>query len=373
MKTFKKFIVEGDTTAAYDMEKVIVSAAGGTKFKSKLIKNSDAVGKKIIKDLGLPNTGGAFPANSYPASGTWNKFFSSTSSGKAQGSTLTPKTDLMIEDLRISLKTGDAQLMSGGQNEASATFFVAAEQSGQSLNKAVKSLGKHINNLLPSTDARKIGKKGIKGNKTQLRKAGKFKEVTVLKNADDAHHAFKNDMRDLFKSNSKFAEAFVFEAMTGKVKFDNSVGTAEYFLVTDFSGNAQWHRVQKPNAYVKKISKQVNPDVKFKSTQVELSSLKSKKNPKGKSGYYRFWSAVGVGINMIAEEYQDKIDQEYELMTEGYVDRVAQYFKRAWEKVTNYFSEMWNNVKAIVSKSWQALMEFMGFEIEVDFNNNVSW
>ena len=71
-------------------------------------------------------------------------------------------------------------------------------------------------------------------NKTQLRKAGKFKEVAVLKKADEAHHAFKNDMRDLFKSNSKFAEAFVFEAMTGKVKFDDSVGTAEYFLVTDF-------------------------------------------------------------------------------------------------------------------------------------------
>ena len=28
---------EGDTTAAYDMEKVIVSAAGGTPFTSKLI------------------------------------------------------------------------------------------------------------------------------------------------------------------------------------------------------------------------------------------------------------------------------------------------------------------------------------------------
>ena len=41
MKTFKEYtqLNEGDTTAAYDMEKVIVSAAGGPKFKSKLIKN----------------------------------------------------------------------------------------------------------------------------------------------------------------------------------------------------------------------------------------------------------------------------------------------------------------------------------------------
>ena len=45
MKTFKEYtqLNEGDTTAAYDMEKVIVSAAGGPKFKSKLIKNSDVL------------------------------------------------------------------------------------------------------------------------------------------------------------------------------------------------------------------------------------------------------------------------------------------------------------------------------------------
>ena len=36
---------EADTTAAFDMERVIVSAAGGPKFTSKLIRNSDQVGK----------------------------------------------------------------------------------------------------------------------------------------------------------------------------------------------------------------------------------------------------------------------------------------------------------------------------------------
>ena len=43
----------GDTTAAYDMEKVIVSAAGGEPFVSKLIPNSEDVGNKIITDLKL--------------------------------------------------------------------------------------------------------------------------------------------------------------------------------------------------------------------------------------------------------------------------------------------------------------------------------
>ena len=48
MQNFRDYLIdnlilEGDTTAAYDMEKVIVAAAGGPKFKSSLIKNSDKV------------------------------------------------------------------------------------------------------------------------------------------------------------------------------------------------------------------------------------------------------------------------------------------------------------------------------------------
>ena len=52
-KIAKLVLAEGDTTAAYDMEKVIVSAAGGTPFTSKMIDNSDDVGKKIVDSLKL--------------------------------------------------------------------------------------------------------------------------------------------------------------------------------------------------------------------------------------------------------------------------------------------------------------------------------
>ena len=352
------YLKMGDTTAAYDMEKVIVSAAGGDEFTSKLIPNSDEVGKKIIDGLKLTGKG-SFPKNSYPASKRWNQYFP----GGAKGSTLTPKTDLMVGDRRISLKTGDAQLMSGGVNEASATFYVAAEESGTSLDKAVADLGKHINNLLPSTDMRKMG---IKGNKTELRKMGKFAEIEILKNADAAHHAFKNDMRMVFKNNTKFAEAFTFEAMTGQVKFDNSIGTADNFLITDYEGNATIHTVTSmSDAYVKKIAKQVKPDVKFKSTQSTSSQLKSPSNPKGKTGYYTFWSAVGIGVKMIAEEEM----KNGELLNEGFMD----VFKRILGKALNFIKRFWNKVKKIVSKSWEALITFMGLEPEVSFNNHVKF
>ena len=51
----------------------------------------------------------------------------------------------------------------------------------------------------------------------------------------------------------RFVE-FVFEAMTGKVKFKDNDGTATHFLVVDFDGSADYHKVSKStDPYVKKI------------------------------------------------------------------------------------------------------------------------
>ncbi len=345
--------------AAYDMEKVIVAAAGGPPFVTDNIPNSEEVGKKIITSLKLKGEG-KMPANTYPATDRWAEYFKP---GKPQGSTLTPKTDFFVGSKRISLKTGDAQLMSGEKKEASATFYVAAEESGQSLDEAVQKIEKHINNLLPNTDMRKLG---IKGNKTDLVGAGKFAEIEILKNADDAHHAFKNDLRAVFSSNPKFAQAFTFEAMTGMEKFGNNEGTADHFLVTDFEGNAKLQKVtSSSDSYVKKISKQVNPDVKFKSTQSTESQLKSPQNPKGKTGYYTFWSAVGIGVKMVVEEEIKNGD----LLNEGIFD----IFMRAVKKAVNWVKNFWKKVKKKIGESWEVLIKFMAMEPEVNFNNTISW
>ena len=364
MLRFKEYIdlVEADTQKAYDMEHVIVSAAGGPNFTSTKIANSDEVGKKIVTDLDLSGIG-KFPKNAYPASSRWNKYFTP----KAKGSTLTPKTDFLIGDRRISLKTGDAaQLMSGESKEASATFFTAVEESGMKNDKMVKELGKHIENLLPSTDMRDFG---IKGSKRELIKAGKFVEVEILKKADEAHHAFKNDMRKVFDTNPAFAEAFTFEAMTGKVKYDDSDGTAEYFLVTDYEGNAQLHNAFTDRGYVKKIAKQVDPDVRFKSNQTIEAALKSKSNPKGGTGYYKFYSAVGLGLKMIVEEEIRNTD----LLNEGILDSIKDFVKRVVQRAKNWFKTLIQKMKKFIGDSWQKLFEYMDIEPQVLFNNNIKW
>ena len=119
------------------------------------------------------------------------------------------------------------------------------------------------------------------------------------------------------------------------------------------------------DSYVKKISAQVKPDVKFKSTQSTESQLKSPTNPKGKTGYYTFWSAVGIGVKMVVEEEIKNGD----LLTEGVFD----IFSRAIKKAVNWIKGFWNKIKKIVSESWDALIKFMGLEPEVSFNNQISW
>ena len=360
MKDFKTFCLsEGDTKAAFDMEKVIVSSAGGPKFVSKLIPDSEEVGKKIASKLGISNDGGRMPADKYPASKEWAEYFKP---GKPQGSTLTPKTDIIIGKRRVSVKTGPAILMSGERKEATATFYTAMNRMGN-ISDAVTKLKGHIDNLLPSTDMTKLG---IKGNKTDLIKMGKFASVEILRKADEAHHAFKNDLRDVFVNTPAFAREFTFEAMTGKVKFGNNEGTADHFLVTDFSGdNVTMHKVtSSSDAYVGKLVKYVNPDVTFKSTQKEKVTA----GVKTKTGYYTFWSAVKVGVEMIVEEEIKNAD----LLTEGILDIMKRVFKKGFNFIKNFFKRVYRKI----SKSYQDLLQFMGYTPIVSFNGGgtaITW
>jgi len=356
-------LFETNTSAALEMEKVIVDAANGKGVESSLIDNAPEVGKNIVKTARLKGKG-KFPANAYPATPNWNKHFPG---GKAKGSTLTPKTDIVVGNDRISVKTGDAQLMSGGRPEALATFYTAAGKVPR--DSYVDALGKKLNGLMPLTDLTKLG---IKGNKTELEDAGKFVEIEVLKRADEAHKALKEDLRELFKSNPAFAQEFTFEAMTGFEKFGNSEGTADSFLVTDYKGNAQMHRIKgSSDSYVAKISKQVKPDAKFKTSQKTKSGLKSPSNPKGKTGYYSFWSTIGLGVKMvIEEEKQNASSSEY--LTEGIFD-VLKWVKNVIKKAWNWLKGYFNSIKAKLKESWNDVIAFLGYEVEVTHNNNIRW
>ena len=58
-----------------------------------------------------------------------------------------------------------------------------------------------------------------------------------------------------------------------------------------------------------------------------------------------------------------------EMLNEGIFD----ILKKIGRKVTNFFKRFWSRVKRVVSKSFEALIRFMGLEVEVGFNNQIKW
>ena len=167
----------------------------------------------------------------------------------------------------------------------------------------------------------------------------------------------------------EFKKNFVFEAMTGKVKFDNTIGAADWFLVVDFDGSSEFHQVTSAqDAYVGTILSKVKPDVKFKSTAVKktIDGVKDQK-----TGYYRFWSVVGLGYTAAVKNLKNAYD-DYEdgnLLQEGFFNRIKGIFR----KFTAFLSRIFTAVKNFVTQSVQNMMEFLGLEPDIKFNNQVDW
>ncbi len=190
----------------------------------------------------------------------------------------TPKTDVILGNKKISVKAGNAQLMSAGKEESLATFYAAA---------------KHVPNILKTKEAKNVINtfdKFVKGGYTKQGsvdtnlKAGKDK---ILNAGDAAHKEMRDNLEALFNKSPEFKIAFAKEAMSGLEKFGpGSPATADYVLSVDSSyGNPQLHRTQ-DDKYAAKIANQMKLTVRFKSTSEKLKS--------GKTGRYRFWSVVSL-------------------------------------------------------------------------------
>jgi len=361
-------LYEGSTEAAKEMEFLLVHVAKGRippakkKFKNLkpyAVKNGfktpEELGKQILKNAGLSGTSASMVDNQPVNKPTW------------KGDNTTPKTDIIIDRQKISLKKGSSQLMSGGPAESGSTFAVAASKTKgmqQQLNALAKECEEGIENLMPSTVGTQLG-----GKDDQV-SAGTFDKDEILKAADNFNLELKDKFRALFKNNVPFAKEFVFEAMTGKVKFNDNDGTATHFLVVDFDGSAEYHQVKKSSdSYVTKVLPKVNPDVKFKSTSIK----KKIDGIETKTGYYRFWSVVGLGykaaISQTEELMRDVENGNMVYMSEGFLDKLKSIYSKVKEVVTKAFTA----IKDWLVSSALNFAEFLGLTPDIKFNNTVRW
>ena len=361
-------LTETSTEAAKEMEYLLVHVAGGkipsakknfTKLKPYLkkygFKTPKALGKQIFIKAKLKGKSGSMVDNQPVNKPTW------------KGDNTTPKTDIIIDGKKISLKKGSSQLMSGGPAESGSTFEVAASKV-KGMQKQLSALAKEcedgIANLMPSTVGTELG------SKTDQVKAGIFDKDKILKAADDFNLELKDKFRALFQSNPAFAKEFVFEAMTGKVKFNGNNGTATHFLVVDFDGSADFHQVKKStDSYVSKILPKVNPDVKFKTTSIK----KTVAGVETKTGHYRFWSVVGLGykaaVAKTEELMRDVENGNVVYMSEGFMDKL----QSIWTKVKTVIKNAFVAIKEWLVSSVMNFAEFLGLTPDIKFNNTVKW
>ena len=364
----QSFLTEGSTEAAKEVEYLLVHVAKGiippakksfknlTPYAKKNgFKSSELLGKKILKTAGLSGRSGSMVDSQNVNKPTW------------KGNNKTPKTDIIIDKKKISLKKGSSQLMSGGPAETMSTFEVAASKTPgmkKKLDVLSKEVEQGIINLMPST----IGTQ--KGGKDDQVASGTFDKDKILVAADKFNMELKEKFRALFDSNQAFAKEFVFEAMTGKTKFNDNDGTATHFLVVDFDGSAEFHKVAKStDPYVSKILPKVRPDVKFKSTSVK----KVIDGKETKTGYYRFWSVVGLGykaaITQTEELMREVENGNIQYLSEGFMDKL----KAIYDKVKDVIMRAFAAIKRFLVESALNFAEFLGLEPQIRFNNEIKW
>ena len=162
--------------------------------------------------------------------------------------------------------------------------------------------------------------------------------------------------------------------MTGSQKFGRNEGTATSFLITNYEGTkSDFHTVTKSSdKYVKKIASQVKPDDKFKSSSVKGSADKTGKK------IYNFWATVGLGVKMVMDEGFEQIEKE--LIAEGFVDRVTDFYKKMKEKVmelftkfVNWILEKFEQAKEWIGDNFKRLVDYMDYEPLVSHNNTIKW
>jgi hypothetical protein len=241
--------------------------------KLKSNKKMIAKAEEAIVKLGLQK------GKSARATGRTGEKAQLTEFWKSQGaSNITPKTDVILGNKKISVKVGNSQLMSGGKNESTATFYAAAKKVPGILNS------KEAKAVLDTFDKFvEVGYTKSGGVEAGL-KSGKDK---VLIAGDKAHKEMSSKLEDLFNKSPEFKIAFAQEAMSGYEKFSpNSPAAADYVLSvnTDLS-NSKLHSTQ-DRAYASKIADQMKLTVRFKSSSEKLKGEKT--------GRYRFWSVVSL-------------------------------------------------------------------------------
>ena len=350
MRNFKQFISEEiqflneSESEGAKMEEIIVSSWNNTQ-PPKTTKITPQAGKNIVSFLKQQGVTGskAYKLKSTEVTTEWAEFWKPDN---VPGGTKTPKTDIVIGNQTISVKMGNAQLMSGGKREAKATFYAAVKNTPS---VQAEKLAKEVYFKLDQLSELSVTKSGTVEQSLQKR------NDMVLEKANKINHEIKNMLQDLFNQNEEFKHNFVYEAMSGEIKFGDSRAKAVWLLSTDVNGQNNKFVKIKNKQLIKKVADVTSVDCRFKSM--------SQKVKKTKTGKYNYYGVVGLITKKLKEEF-DYYDGIF--LTENIITGI---YKKIKDFVTNLFEKVLEWLEGGIKR----IMEFFDLEPEVQFNNQINF
>jgi len=300
------------------------------------------------------------------------------------GSNKTPKTDILgSSDERISLKkAGGSQLMSGGPEEALATFAAAMKMVGENKPQVLDSF---LNTL-----EEKMGKMSQKGTISALQKLrdsgekltpDQEKAIAEMEQLQLNAKEINNDMSSVFKD-IYFKSCFCFEAATGTNKFaDKNAIANELIEFNPGNGKITAHLPMKKIEDAKPLAQSNSFYVSFKTggggskPYLALRTKKmSKKQMLGEEVetfrdiVVEEFSKSEYGMSMLNEANEQQLNefQIFNKLSKGLKNvssKIKSQAKKILDAILKRIKQAFDAIKRLGKGMFNGIMHFLGMEV----------
>ena len=342
------------------------------KFWGDWEKQGMKLGQEFIKKVGVKKLE-QLGASTLPISKEW------------KGTNKTPKTDLIDDDKKISLKKfGGSQLLSAGSKEAVST--VEAAQRMYSIDPIGKKkvdtlLGKLENDMIKLSTTSTVKSIDKLRNKKNLTPADKNK-ITELDKGRELAAGINTAMENLFNNDILFKQYFCWEAATGETKFGKGSAGVPNSIVT-FKETGSIYNVLKldsPKKAGKTLAVGNDFYVSFKSSSGSppYLALRSSKAKKFQTASYQptFADIIQeecakerVGMQVLHESKVEQLD-EFQMFNKlvskakNVASSIKNQAKKILDAILKRLKDAFNWIKKQGKKLIDAVLNFFGLEVK---------
>ena len=347
----------------------ILSKINGKVNHGKNIVDKVKLPEKIMKHYGR---GTGSPST------LWKKTFKDADV-KMNPKSMTPKTDMYIGDMRISLKqSGGSQLMSGYKGDTMGVLAAAynkaiKDREGQAeLLEGLKQTFNYMyddvkNNFSKSQDVG-AGSKEITKKAKKIKETGKGKlddiEKAVMETVQKGK-AVQTHVRQIMEQHPLVKKYAVEEAMTGNMKFSDITPKSNWLMVFSPDG-AGTHIDKIDNKLVDTYASKVSWSVGFKSAggrgALSLRGiLQDEYEPTTtmKQIISEAWDEIGEDRIYLSEGLWDKVKDTAKRASNWVKEKALKVLKMLWDKIVNKILTLLQNGFEWIKKifGWQPVLK----------------